>query len=152
MQMQQGLATELTAGANLHRTHYLVLLAEAYGASGRHQDGLTTIDDAIAMAEKTGEGYSESELHRVKGVLLLQRSPADERESETCFLRALDIARRRGAKSLELRAATSLGRLWQSTGKTTEARDLLGQVYSCFTEGLGTADVKDAKALLDTLA
>ncbi len=151
-QMQQGLAAERSAGANLHRTHYLALLAEAYGASGRHEEGLTTIDDAIAIAEKTGEGYSEPELHRVKGVLLLQQSTRDERESETCFLRALDNARRRRAKSLELRAAMSLARLWQSQGKKMEARRLLGEIYGWFTEGFDTADLQEAKALLEALA
>ena len=151
-QMQQGLAAELTAGANLHRTHYLALLAEAYGALGKHEDGLTTINDAIAIAAKTGEGYSEPELHRVKGVLLLQQSARDEREAEARFRQAIDLARGRSAKSLELRAATSLGRLWQSQGKTADAQRMLGETYAWFTDGFGTTDLQEAKALLEALA
>jgi class 3 adenylate cyclase/DNA-binding SARP family transcriptional activator/predicted ATPase len=152
VQMQQGLAAELSAGANLHRTHYLALLAEAYGALGRHEEGLTTIADAVAVAEKTGEGYSEPELHRVKGVLLLQQGARDEREIETCFRRAIDVARGRSAKSLELRAATSLASLWQSQGKKAEAQRMLGKIYGRFTEGFGTTDLQEAKALLEALA
>jgi predicted ATPase len=151
-QMQQGLAAERGAGANLHRTHYLALLAEAYGASGRHEEGLATIDDAIAIAAKTGEGYSEPELHRVKGVLLLQQGARDEGEAEACFRRAIGAARGRNAKSLELRAAVSLARLWQSQGNTTDAQRMLGETYGWFTEGFGTNDLREARALLEALA
>jgi len=150
--MRQGLAAERNAGANLHRTHYLGLLAEAYGLLGRHDEGLATIDDAFAMVEKTGEGYSEAELYRLKGVLLLECTQPGARASETCFLRAIEIARRRNAKSLELRAATSLARLWQREGKRAEAHQMLNEIYGWFTEGFDTADLKDAKVLLQALA
>jgi DNA-binding NtrC family response regulator/predicted ATPase len=150
-EMQQGLAAERNAGAELHRTHYLALLAEAYGALGRHDEGLVTVDDALTVLDKTAEGYSEAELHRLRGVLLLQHPLPDEPQAEACFHRALAIARRRHAKSLELRAAMSLSRLWQKQGKRETAKPLLTEVYGWFTEGFDTADLKEAKALLEGL-
>ncbi len=105
---------------------------------------------------KTGEREYEAELYRLKGELLLQLRVKSEKlgvkEVEECFHQAIDIARRQSAKSLELRAATSLARLWQKQGKQKEARELLAPVYSWFTEGFDTADLKEAKALLDELS
>src|SRR5262249_35776005 len=92
----------------------------------------------------------EAELHRLKGELLLVLSTDKTTEAETCFHQALDIARRQGAKSLELRAATSLSRLWQQQGKRAEARTLLAPIYGWFTEGFDTADLRGGKGLLDT--
>ena len=94
----------------------------------------------------------EPELYRVKGELLLRQPISDAPEAENCFRQALDIARRQQAKSLELRATTSLSRLWQRQGKPAEARALLAPVYGCFTEGFDTADLREAKALLESLA
>jgi hypothetical protein len=94
----------------------------------------------------------EAELHRLKGELLLQQSSGNQPEAETCFQKALDVARSQQAKSWELRAATSLARLWQPQDKRQEAYDLLAPVYNWFTEGFDTADLKEAKALLDNLA
>jgi predicted ATPase len=94
----------------------------------------------------------EPELYRLKGELLLQQSSDNQAEAETCFHHALDIARNQQAKSWELRAATSLARLWQQQGKREEARQVLAAVYDWFTEGFDTADLQDAKSLLDELA
>jgi predicted ATPase len=105
----------------------------------------------LDRAHQTGERFYEAELHRVKGELLLIQTSGDEREAEACFENALQVAREQGAKSLELRAAMSLSRLWQKQGKRAEARELLGGVYGWFTEGFDTADLQAAKTLLDEL-
>jgi predicted ATPase len=94
----------------------------------------------------------EAELHRLTGQLLLARSGAHHTEAETCFRQALTVAHRQEAKALELRAALSLARLWQQQGKRAEARELVAPVYGWFTEGFDTADLHEAKALLDALA
>ena len=114
--------------------------------------GLTVLAEALTLVDTTGERWYEPELYRLKGELLLQQSSDNQAEAETCFHQALDIARNQQAKSFELRAATSLARLWQQQGKRQEAHDLLAPVYNWFTEGFDTADLKDAKALLDELA
>jgi predicted ATPase len=101
--------------------------------------------------DTTGERWYEPESHRLKGELLLQQNSDNHAEAETCFHHALDIARNQQAKSFELRAATSLARLWQQQGKRQEAHAFLTPVYDWFTEGFDTADLKDAKALLHEL-
>jgi predicted ATPase len=126
-------------------------LAEAYREDGYAEDGLRALDEALAFVEATGDCLWEAELHRLKGDLLLRQTPSDDHQSVTCFHRALDTARHQQTKSLELRAATSLAHLWQSQGKCQEARELLEPVYGWFTEGFDTADLRDAKALLDKL-
>ena len=98
------------------------------------------------------EHYYEAEVYRLKGKLLLQQSAANQEEAEACYQQALAVACRQQAKSLELRAAMSLARLWQQQGKRAEARELLAPVYGWFTEGFDTADLQEAKALLDALA
>jgi predicted ATPase len=102
--------------------------------------------------DTTGERWYAPELNRLKGELLLQQNSDNQREAETCFHHAIRIAQSQQAKSWELRATTSLARLWQQQGKRQEAHDLLAPVYGWFTEGFDTADLKDAKALLDELA
>jgi predicted ATPase len=102
--------------------------------------------------EGTGARFYAAEIHRLKGQLLLQLSPDNHTEAESCFHQALEVSRHQEAKSLELRAATSLAKLWQSQDKRKEARELLEPVYGWFTEGFDTADLKDAKTLLDELA
>src|SRR5262249_39911884 len=129
-------------------------------------EGLRALDEALAAMRQTGERLYEAELHRLKGELLLQssvRSPTSDVETtvlgtppgasaaETCFRQALDVACRQQAKSLELRAAMSLSRLWQRQGKRTAAHDLLTPIYGWFTEGFDTADLQEAKALLEDL-
>ena len=105
----------------------------------------------LTLVDTTGERYYAPELHRLKGELLLQHSSDNQADAETCFHHALEIARSQQAKSLELRAATSLARLWQQQGRLQEAYDLLAPVYDWFTEGFDTADLQEAKALLDAL-
>jgi class 3 adenylate cyclase/predicted ATPase len=168
-QICQGLAAYRAPGGELRRPHFFTFLAEAYEKKGQVEEGLTVLAEALMLMNNTGECYWEAELYRLKGQLTLQRfqvsgskfqvqnSPASgvrspESEAEECFLRAIEIARKQQAKSLELRAATSLARLWQQQDKKAEARALLAPVYQWFTEGFDTADLQDAKALLDELA
>jgi predicted ATPase len=127
------------------------MLAEVYRSLGQPEAGLTALSEALTLVEKTGERYYAAELHRLRGELLLQQAAPEVSHAETCFQQALDVARRQQAKSLELRAATSLARLWQQQGKRYEARQVLGDVYNWFREGFDTADLQDAKTLLDAL-
>jgi TOMM system kinase/cyclase fusion protein len=150
-QMHQGLRAHRGTGAELQRPYYLALLAEAHGTMGQSEAGLTVLAEALALVDTTGERWYEPELYRLKGDLLLQQSSDNAAEAETCFHQALDVARNQQAKSLELRAATSLARFWQQQGKRTKARELLAPIYGWFTEGFDTADLQDAKALLDKL-
>jgi predicted ATPase len=150
-QMHQGLLAFRATGAALLRPYYLALLAEAHSALGEPETGLTGLAEALTLVDKTGERWCEPELYRLKGALLLQQSSDNQAEAETCFHHALDIARNQQAKSFELRTATSLARLWQQQGKRQEAHDLLAPIYNWFTEGFDTADLKDAKALLEEL-
>jgi predicted ATPase len=147
-QMTQGLAAYRATGAEAWRHYWLALLAEAYGTAGQIAEGLTALTDALTLVEKNGECYYEAECHRLKGALLLQQSSDNATEAEACFHQALMTAQNQQAKSLELRAATSLTRLWQQQGKRQEAHDLLAPVYYWFTEGFDTADLQEAKALL----
>ncbi len=110
------------------------------------------ITEARALMDQTAVRDYEAELHRLKGELLLQQATPDASQSEACFHQALDVARAQQAKSWELRAATSLARLWQSQDKRQDAHDLLAPVYEWFTEGFDTADLKEAKALLNALS
>jgi predicted ATPase len=151
-QLHQGMMARRATGAELGRTYWLALLAEAHGTMGQPKAGLNALAEALTQAERTGERWYESELYRLKGALLLQQSSDHHAEAENCFHHALDIARTQQAKSFELRAATSLARLWQQQGNRQEARDLLAPVYNWFTEGFDTLDLQDAKALLDELA
>jgi predicted ATPase len=135
---------------------YLAALAEAYDAADQGEDGAQVLAEAEALIESTGEGFYEAECQRLKGACLLAQEGKGQKanpweDAEACFRQALATARRQQAKSLELRAAMSLARLWQSQDKRQEAYDLLTPVYSWFTEGFDTADLKDAKALLDEL-
>jgi len=151
-QMRQGLAALRATGGEIRLPYYLALLAEAHGKAGQAEAGLTLLAEALAQSYNTGEHWWEAELYRLQGELLLAL-PADKPAgAETCFHQALDIARRQQAKALELRAAMSLSRLWQHQGKQAEARALLVPVYGWFTEGFDTADLQEAKALLDALA
>ena len=107
---------------------------------------------ALAAMDDTGARSHAAELYRIKGELLLRQAVPDAPQAEACFQQALAVARRQQAKSWELRAALSLSRLWQHQGKRAEARELLAPVYGWFTEGFDTADLQEAKALLDELA
>ena len=124
-------------------------LAEVCGHAGEVEEGLLTLTEALTLVETNGDRVCEAELYRLKGELLLQRSADHAPEAETCFHQAIAIAQNQSAKSWELRASTSLARLWQQQGKRQEAHALLAPVYHWFTEGFDTADLKEAKALLD---
>jgi predicted ATPase len=160
VQIRQGLDMYRSTGTEFQRPYHLALLAEASGLLGQPEGGLAALDEALALMEETGERYYEAELHRQRGELLLlceaKSHPAqgsrEQHEAEACFQRALDVARGQQAKSLELRAAMSLVRLWQRQGKRVEARALLEEIYGWFTEGFDTADLQEAKALLGALS
>ncbi len=127
----------------------LTQLAELYGSAGQPETGLDVL--AAALAADTEERFDAAERYSIKGELLLRLSCPDIHQAENCFQQALAVARRQQAKPLELRAAMSLSRLWQRQGKRDEARKLLAPIYSWFTEGFDTADLQEAKALLDML-
>ena len=141
---------EIGQASNLMRPYYLGLLAEALGVAGDKEGALGAISDALSTVETTGERWWEAELCRLRGELL--RLCQEERDSEVWFQRSLDVSRHQEAKSLELRAAMSMARLWRDQGKRDEARELLAPVYGWFTEGFDTRDLKEAKALLEQLA
>jgi predicted ATPase len=151
-QMRHGLAALRATGAALRLPYYLALLAEACGQTGQAAEGLTLLAEALAQAHKAGESWTEAELHRLKGELLLALPADNHAEAEGCLHQALAVARHQQAKALELRAATSLSRLWQQQGKQTEAHQLLAEIYGWFTEGFDTPDLQAAKALLEALA
>jgi predicted ATPase len=147
----QGLERYRSTGAGFQLPHLLTSLIEAHKKAGQPEEGLTVLAEALTLVEKTGEHYYEAELQRLNGNLLLLQSPSDPAEAEAYFQSALEIARRQHAKSLELRTAMSLARLWQRRGKGGDARQLLSDVLAWFTEGFETADLKDAQALLNEL-
>ena len=151
-QMQQGLAARQATGNMVSRAAYLALLAEADGRIGQTEAGLCRLAEALIMMDQMGARCEEPELYRIKGELLRQQAIPDESQAEACFQQALAVARRQQAKSLELRAAMSLSRLWQRQSKRAEARQLLGDIYGWFTEGFDTADLQEAWALLEALS
>ena len=150
-QISQGLERYRATGAGFQLPHLLTSLIEAYKKIEQPEKGLTALAEAQALVESTGERYYEAELQRLKGELLLAQSPDDPAEAETCFHKALEIAGRQHAKSLELRTAMSLARLWQRQGKVGDAHQLLNDVFAWFTEGFDTADLREARALLNEL-
>jgi predicted ATPase len=150
-QMHQGMAAVLAAGQMVSRPHCLVLLAEAAGHAGQVEQGLSLLAEAQTVVKANGQGDLLAEAHRLQGELLLRQAIPDATQAEACFQQALTVARRQQAKSWELRAASSLARLWQQQGKRTEARELLAPIYGWFTEGFDTADLQEAKALLEEL-
>jgi predicted ATPase len=175
-QMRQGLADYWGTGGEVRRPHFFTLLAEGYGKIGQAKEGLTVLAEALALVDQTGERYWEAELYRLCGELTFAQSsvqslesgvqknqksettdprsltPDPQAEAEACFLKAIDIAQKQQAKSLELRAVMSLARLWRQQGKQAEAHKLLSAVYNWFTEGFDTKDLQEAKALLAELA
>jgi predicted ATPase len=131
--------------------YMLALLAERHGQSGAPEAGLTVLEEALTLVDKNDERWCEAELHRLKGELLLAQSLGNTAAAQTCFRQAMHVAKRQQAKSWELRATTSLARLWQQQGKRQGAHDLLAPVYGWFTEGFETADLQEARALLEAL-
>jgi predicted ATPase len=157
-QMQQGLAAFRAMGTEAGRPHRLALLAEAYGRVGQIEEGLIVLAKALAMGDKNGERNSEAELYRLKGELTLKtvRNPGSGVRSPKggggVSSQGHCHCHRQSAKAWELRAVMSLSRLWQRQGKKDEARQMLAEIYNSFTEGFDTADLKDAKALLEELS
>jgi predicted ATPase len=151
-QIQGGLSTYRPTGHAIFYPWSLTRLAEAYGHNEQPEEALSVVAEALTVVHRTEERLWEAEIHRLKGELLLQQNAANQAEAETCFQHAIHIAQNQSAKSWELRAATSLARLWQQQGKRQEAYDLLAPVYNWFTEGFDTLELQDAKALLDELS
>jgi predicted ATPase len=153
----QALGAWRATGAGAALPPMLTLVADAQQTAGQTVEGLSTVAEALAAVERTGERLLEAELYRIKGQLLLQSQlePVGDisciEEAQACFLKAIEIARRRKAKSLELRASMSLSRLWKNHGKKQQAQHLLSEIYGSFTEGFDTADLKEAKCLLEEL-
>ena len=150
-QTQAGLAALRATGTGIWQSQFLALLASAYGETGQIQEGLRTIDEALAVSARNGERFYEAELYRLKGELSLRLGEEEKFTSsfpQECFQKAIAIAREQGAKSWELRAATSLARLWQRQGRLGEARTLLEDIYGWFTEGFDTKDLQEAAVLL----
>jgi adenylate cyclase len=166
-QMRHSLAAIRAGGAEVMRPYYLGLLAGAYRKVKQLEEGLSVVTEALEIANATGVRGYKAELYRLKGELTLQEfqvssskfqvpdpqplAPDPQAEAEGYFLKAIEIAQTQQAKSLELRAATSLACLWQRQGKHHEARTTLSAIYTWFTEGFDTKDLQEAKALLDEL-
>ena len=153
-QLRQGLDAFLATGGGIYRTYFLTLLAEALGREGQIEEGLGVLAEALALMDETGEAFHGAELHRLQGEFLLRQEAAEVAccEAEACFRRALTIAQRQQARSLELRAAMSLTRLYKKQDRHTEARPMLAECYDWFTEGFDTADLQEAKALLEQVS
>ena len=150
-QICQGIATARSTGAVVAVPYLCTVLADVCDHLGHPDDGLQALAEAHTLVEQHEERWWEAEVYRLRGVVLLGQPGTPQAEAEACFQRALDVARRQEAKALELRAAMSLARLWQQQGQLAEAYELLASIYGWFTEGFDTADLQDAKALLETL-
>jgi predicted ATPase len=160
-QMQVGLAMHREIGAEVLVPAFLALVAEVYQKLGRPAEGLSVVAEALTVAQQSEQHYWEAELHRLTGELTLQAEASPGRDAgprgaqaagdaESHFHRAIEIARRQRARSLELRATTGLSRLWAAKGNVREAHALLSGIYGWFTEGFDTADLGDAKSLLSS--
>jgi len=151
-QIRQAVTADDGGGPRLGHPYHLAVLAEAYTQAGEPEAGLTTLAEALMQVNETEEHWWEAELHRLQGLLLLQRPIPEILRAEACFQRALSVARGQQAKALELRATMNLSRLWQRQGKEKAAGDLLASIYNWFTEGFDTPDLQEAKALLTELS
>jgi predicted ATPase len=152
--MRDGLARHRGIGAEVLAPAFLALVAGVHEKLGRLAEGLSVVSEAFVAGQRSGQHYWEAELYRLRGVLTRQSAvvgTAAADDAEACFLQAIGVARSQNARSLELRAATSLSRLWAGQGKVREAHALLSGVYNWFTEGFDTVDLIDAKSLLEEL-
>jgi len=149
--MQQALVELAGVGSGIGAPRLLFLLAEGLRKVGRHDEALGALGVGVAQAEQQGQHYYDAELHRLRAEILLDMDGNAVEEAEALFNQSLEIARRQEAKTFELRAATSLARLWQRQGKRAAARALLAPLYAWFTEGFTTRDLIAAKALLAEL-
>jgi class 3 adenylate cyclase len=150
--MKRHLLELKATGSEYINDRCLAFLATAQGQAGQFAEGLVTIDESFPFLERTGQRYYEAELHRLKGELLLGQDAANTRGAENSFRTAIEISRRQHARSWELRATTSLARLLAKNNRRDDACALLAEIYHWFSEGFETADLKDAKALLDQLS
>jgi TOMM system kinase/cyclase fusion protein len=150
--LQEGSQAAVAAGSELWRPYFLALRGEAAGVAGQPEEGRRLLAEAQEVMARTDERFYEAELSRLTGVLHPAHSPAAQEEAEGYMRQALEVARSQQARSWELRAAISLARLWQQQGKRAEAHALLAPIYDWFTEGLDTADLQEAKALLAVLS
>jgi predicted ATPase len=150
--IREGFSSWQATGAEVAGPHYLALLAETYRCAGQPEDALDVIAEGLSAVERNGERLYEAELYRLRGELLLDRPDANPAEAEACSRQALEVARRQNARSLELRAGMSLSRLLNRKGRGQEARRILEEIYDWFTEGMDTADLTEAKALLHELS
>jgi predicted ATPase len=146
--VRQGLQASLATGSVTYQTYYLALLAEVLGREGHIEEALKVVDEALELAERTGERLFEAELHRLQGLSLLKSDPA---RVEDCFRQAFAVARRQDARSLELRAVISLCRLYQEQGGRAEISRELEECYSWFTEGFDSTELQEARTLLEDL-
>jgi predicted ATPase len=146
-----GIAAWRSTGSTVFAPSFLSYLASSYADVGQFDEALRCVDEAMAAIDTTKEKWWEAETNRLAGEIVLKSLTSDTAKAETYFERALAIARKQQAKSLELRAAMSIARLRRNQGKQNEARDLLAPIYGWFTEGFDTLDLKAAKALLDML-
>ena len=149
--IREGLARTEATGARRFGPCCLGLLAEALALMGEIDEGISVVDEALATSVASGQKWTDAELHRLRGELVSQLPRPDPVQAEASFRTALAIARAQGTRGYELRAVTSLVRLWGKQGRRAEARDLLAPVYGWFTEGFDTADLKEAKGLLNEL-
>jgi adenylate cyclase len=147
--IRSALDTQLAIGARVARGYGQAVAAEAFWHAGRCEEGLSAVKDGLAVSKRNGEPFYDADLWRLKGELLNTEHKTPE--AECCFQKAIEIARHQAAKSLELRASTSLARLWHKQGKRAEARSLLGEIYGWFSEGFDTADLREAASLLEDL-
>jgi predicted ATPase len=152
--LRQGIAAWAATNGEAHRTYHLAVLADALEKQGQIEEGLGALAEALALIQGTGEGFHGAELHRLHGELLLRQDATEiaRREAEACFNRALTLARQQQAKSLELRAAMSLTRLYQAQNRPAEARPILAECYDWFTEGFDTPDLLEAKTILEQIS
>jgi len=146
-----GVTAQRSTGATVLIPSYLSFLARAYADLGRFDDAWRYIDEAMTAIETTKETMLEVEIRRIAGEIALLSPERDAAKAEAYFERALIVARKQQARSWELRAAMSMGRLWRDQGKRQQAHDLLAPVHGWFTEGFDTLDLKEAKALLEQL-
>jgi predicted ATPase len=150
--LMSGITARLTKGATLFIPFLLAQLARAHAEIGQFEEAWRCIGEALTAAGTTKQKWCEAEIHRTAGELTLTSTEPEAAKAQAYFARALAIARDQQAKSWELRAATSMARLWRGQGKRQQAHDLLTPIYGWFTEGFDTLDLKQAKALLDELA
>jgi predicted ATPase len=151
VEIRSGLTAYSETAAEIWVPYFLALLADVHVAAGQTSKAIPVLSEAIGRMEKTGGRWFEAELHRRKGEILLRMPQGDAVEAEARFRRSIEVSQEQRAKLWELRAATSLARLWRDHGRRHEAHDLLAPIHDWFTEGFDTADLEEAKALLDEL-